>query len=839
MKKVFLSIVCWLTLMTHTYAQTPSHLFQYTSSTAGQPSFDVVGDDIYILYTDGDSLKARICHYHMQTAIGQCSNDLFDTLAPDDNSHNQSAIAVDGNGYIHAWVGMHNHKMKYYRSNSPHSYTSFTERSSSMPWYDHTGVDEKRYTYPHAVHASNGDVFFIARRTALFLDGSNVRESQRNEKQDLYHWNNETQTWTAVYLKGSLDKNAYMSTLHADKQGNLHIATAWSQRHSGDNTFQRGTYVRYNISTDKYYKADGTQVSLPIDVETSNADHFYPWEQPWGDDINEIQTPLLTTNIQGQPIVAYPKNNNNYSKDNPQYGLNIASWDGNAWQTVSNITEVRNHERPPISRVGNWVNTYSRDFNDAYVLSSSDHGFSWGNPQVLSSSSEPYAALPHDSDTDLFISTRHLFKVDYQVDSNQAPTVMIAEPASAMSYPFNVEISLMAEANDEDGYITQVQFFANDTLIGTDLTAPYETSWNNAPLGNHLITAVATDNQGLTTRSTTVNISVVDDNPPPTSDWIILAREDFESGLGLYTDGGSDVSLYKGGNFAYSGNNAVNIQDNSGANSTVTLTNSIDVSSYSEVKIDFAYYAKSMDNSNEDFFLEFYDGSSWQRIGTWAYSIDFDNDQFFSESVTISGADYHLPNNLRIRFICDASGNSDDVFIDDIIISANNAGTDNVSSNNVSISAIEDAFVRDGIYADNNYNTSALVIKGDPDLDWTRQAFLKFDIASLPANITQATLILNVESTTAINPIAVAILNSHSWDESDLTWNNAPNAASPITNYSISEIGVINIDITSAVQAELGSTYIGIKLYNDQNTGTLTNISSAESANPPSLVVSW
>jgi len=89
-----------------------------------------------------------------------------------------------------------------------------------------------------------------------------------------------------------------------------------------------------------------------------------------------------------------------------------------------------------------------------------------------------------------------------------------------------------------------------------------------------------------------------------------------------------------------------------------------------EVKVDFAYYCRSMDNSNEDFWLQIStdNGSNFTTVEEWNESDEFVNDQFYTDSVTITG--YTLTDQTQIRFRCDASGGADDVYIDDVTISA-------------------------------------------------------------------------------------------------------------------------------------------------------------------------
>jgi hypothetical protein len=60
--------------------------------------------------------------------------------------------------------------------------------------------------------------------------------------------------------------------------------------------------------------------------------------------------------------------------------------------------------------------------------------------------------------------------------------------------------------------VTQVQFFQGTTSLGMVASAPYSMVWSNAMPGNYALTAVVTDNDGLTSTSETANIIV--DVPP-------------------------------------------------------------------------------------------------------------------------------------------------------------------------------------------------------------------------------------------------------------------------------------------------------------------------------------
>jgi hypothetical protein len=150
-----------------------------------------------------------------------------------------------------------------------------------------------------------------------------------------------------------------------------------------------------------------------------------------------------------------------------------------------------------------------------------------------------------------------------------------------------------------------------------------------------------------------------------------LTYDDFEGGWGNYTDGGGDCFLYTGGTYAHQGNNAANVEDDAGTSSSFYHTSGIDVDTpgYTQIKIEFWFYAVSMDGS-EDFFVEYYNGSSWQIIAEYDVNDEFVNNQFYFEEITIDEGTYTFPSNMKIRFRCDASGGADDVYFDEISVSA-------------------------------------------------------------------------------------------------------------------------------------------------------------------------
>lgn len=154
-----------------------------------------------------------------------------------------------------------------------------------------------------------------------------------------------------------------------------------------------------------------------------------------------------------------------------------------------------------------------------------------------------------------------------------------------------------------------------------------------------------------------------------TTSWTMLTYDDFENDFGNYSIGGGDCSLYTGGTFAHQGNNAADIQDNSGDSSSFYHTSGIDVDTpgYTSIKVDFWFYAVSME-VGRDFWVQFYDGSSWNTVADYDSGDEFVNGQFYHEIVWINETDYTFPSDMKIKFRCDALNDIDDVYIDEIYI---------------------------------------------------------------------------------------------------------------------------------------------------------------------------
>ncbi len=148
----------------------------------------------------------------------------------------------------------------------------------------------------------------------------------------------------------------------------------------------------------------------------------------------------------------------------------------------------------------------------------------------------------------------------------------------------------------------------------------------------------------------------------------LINFNDFNASYGIWNDGGSDCTRSTSyPDYAVGGTGAVvRLRDNS--SSSVLTTDDLNLSAYQEITVDFTYIASSMDNPSEDFFLEISTngGASFVEVEEWNLGDEFENEIRYFDAVTIQGP---FSTNTQIRFRCDASSNTDYVYIDDVSIS--------------------------------------------------------------------------------------------------------------------------------------------------------------------------
>ena len=210
-------------------------------------------------------------------------------------------------------------------------------------------------------------------------------------------------------------------------------------------------------------------------------------------------------------------------------------------------------------------------------------------------------------------------------------------------------------ADDTDGDIS-ANIVIGGASVDTNTVGTYVVTYNVSDAAGNAATEV--------TRTVNVNPIVTD---------VVLNQGFFESGWDGWTDGGSDCARRADAARSYEGTYSIRIRDNSGTASAMTLSN-VDVTSFNQVEIDFHFYVRSMEN-NEDFWLRYYNGSSWSTVATWTRGVDINNSTFYNATITLSASQYTFAANSGFRFQNDASGNNDQIFIDQVTITGIGSGS--------------------------------------------------------------------------------------------------------------------------------------------------------------------
>jgi extracellular elastinolytic metalloproteinase len=244
--------------------------------------------------------------------------------------------------------------------------------------------------------------------------------------------------------------------------------------------------------------------------------------------------------------------------------------------------------------------------------------------------------------------------------ANTAPVVTITAPADGTSVTDGTAITFTGTANDaEDGDISGSISWSSSIDGGLGSGASVNATLS---VGTHTITATATDSGSLS-GSDSITVTVT------STSWTQLDFSDFESGWQGWQDGGSDCRRSANdASFAHQGTYCVRLRDNSGVASSMTSPVH-DLSSYGEARVEFWWYPWSFEGS-EDIFVELWDGSSWVVIANFVHNVDFTNNVFSFESIIVDGGTVNLDASARVRIRCDASGNGDRAYIDEVDISA-------------------------------------------------------------------------------------------------------------------------------------------------------------------------
>ncbi len=246
----------------------------------------------------------------------------------------------------------------------------------------------------------------------------------------------------------------------------------------------------------------------------------------------------------------------------------------------------------------------------------------------------------------------------YAIGNTHAPQL---QSIPDYSIPAGQTLCFTVTGSDEDGDVPL--FYSADNLPPGASFAGQVFTWTPSESQQGTWPLVFGVSDGVWTDTQTATITVL----AAPAVWTRILYDDFESGMGNWIDGGTNCMRYVGNKYAHQGSAALDLQDNT--STSVATTNNLALSGYSSIKVEFWYKCISMDSKTEDFWLQISTngGSSYTTVEEWNLNDEFINGLYYQDSVIITGRT--LTNQTRIRFRCDASASSDDVYIDQITVS--------------------------------------------------------------------------------------------------------------------------------------------------------------------------
>jgi len=214
--------------------------------------------------------------------------------------------------------------------------------------------------------------------------------------------------------------------------------------------------------------------------------------------------------------------------------------------------------------------------------------------------------------------------VPVNVAVTNKPSVAIISPVNGTSYSLSSRVVLMATAQDNDGFVSKVDFYANGSLIGSGSSIGqdrFTLDWTQVPTGVYSMTAVATDNLGVINTSAAITVGI--NTTSPSAGEFIWFDDDVPAGATKHADGDVDwywvdanpvsfsgTKAHQSRNFAQADapNNSVHRHYFDGATSIMPIAGGDKL---------FTYVFLDSNNLPRELMLEWKDANSWEHRAYW------------------------------------------------------------------------------------------------------------------------------------------------------------------------------------------------------------------------------
>lgn len=141
-----------------------------------------------------------------------------------------------------------------------------------------------------------------------------------------------------------------------------------------------------------------------------------------------------------------------------------------------------------------------------------------------------------------------------------------------------------------------------------------------------------------------------------------------------------------------------------------------------------------------------------------------------------------------------------------------------------SLSDLADSYVQNGTYANTNYGSSTYLTTKNDGTGYFRNSYLMFNLSSIIAPITKATVYLTPvsEGQSGFTNQAYLVSNN-AWTESGITWNNAPPLGSTLLgSWTVPGVHTqISFDVTAqAIAAQSNGNLLSLGITSPTNIGS-------------------
>jgi subtilisin family serine protease/chitodextrinase len=242
-------------------------------------------------------------------------------------------------------------------------------------------------------------------------------------------------------------------------------------------------------------------------------------------------------------------------------------------------------------------------------------------------------------------------------------------------------LDLSWNASSDNVGVTGYNVYQGSTLLG-NVTGTGASITGLAEATQYTFSVTATDAAGNESSAASTTATTLSSGGGGGGQVETIFASFFETGWDNWNDGGSDCFRYSGSR-SYEGQYSIRIRDNSGTASSMT-SDPENLTNYASLDLEFYFYPNSMENG-EDFWVQYNDGSGWQTVATYASGSEFTNGSFYTSTVSLDRSSYNFTSNARFRFRCDASGNADQIYIDQVTLTGTTLGGSNIGGNGTTV----------------------------------------------------------------------------------------------------------------------------------------------------------